>query len=704
MAEEFLDGAEIGAVIEEVGGEAVPQFVWSERGIQTGGGEIDLQTGLDFARSDGLGTDGTAEEDGGIGGVRVLDDFPVFVDGGEGGFTDRHLTFLAALATDVKEALGGVELADGELAGFTNAEAGRVKEFEHGPVAEEQVGTDRFVGVGGLALTGEFGQGRGEQGRNVGFLKEAGEATGEFGESKLAGRGGGAETFADEPFEEGAERAEPEGNGGRMVFPAAQPAEVESEFVPGDGLPIDGSSQVLLMPGGEFGDGLAVVADGVAGHVPSGFQMQEETVGEGIRMGGRLGHGPRLHRNRVGCESWFMDGRNPTLERRNGRGELESFVWMKSVSYADGVEPRHAYIALNLIEHIGPVRLRQLLSHFGTAEAVLRASARELERVPGIGAEVAAGIAGWEKAVDLEGELKRIKEYGCQVWCQEDAEYPALLREIYDPPIVLYVRGELREADRNSLAVVGSRQTTAYGMEVARRFAYQLAYTGVTVVSGGARGIDTTAHLGALAAGGRTVAVLGTGINLVFPSENRDLFERIAGQGAVITQFPFNRPADKQSFPIRNRIVAGMTMGTVVVEANLTSGAMITANFAVDYGRQVFAVPGRIDSPRSRGCHELIRKGAKLCEGLEDILPEFEYLFPPANRTEATGPGRSPGLALSESEQTVLGVMEAGEWEVNVLVQLTSMPASAVSVALFSLEMKRLVRQLPGRRFVRASG
>src|SRR4029079_7610801 len=173
--------------------------------------------------------------------------------------------------------------------------------------------------------------------------------------------------------------------------------------------------------------------------------------------------------------------------------------------------------------------------------------------------------------------------------------------------------------------------------EVARKLSYQLAYIGVSVVSGGARGIDTAAHQGALSAKGRTVAVLGTGINIVFPSENAELFERVAANGAVITQFPFNRTADKQSFPIRNRIVAGMTSGTVVVEANLTSGALITSNFAIEYGRQVFAVPGRIDSPRSKGCHELIRTGAKLCEGAEDILSEFEYLFPVSNKPPSAG-------------------------------------------------------------------
>src|SRR5208283_1554743 len=197
-------------------------------------------------------------------------------------------------------------------------------------------------------------------------------------------------------------------------------------------------------------------------------------------------------------------------------------------------------------------------------------------------------IATWEKSVDLAGELKRITEFGCHVLISSDEHYPALLREIYDPPFVLYVKGALTAKDKNAVAMVGSRQTTHYGIETARKLAYQLAYVGVTVVSGGARGIDTAAHQGALAAKGRTVCILGTGINLITPPENAELFERIAASGAVITQFPFNRPADKQSFPIRNRIVAGMTLSTVVVEANLTSGALITANFATEYGRQIF--------------------------------------------------------------------------------------------------------------------
>ena len=368
-----------------------------------------------------------------------------------------------------------------------------------------------------------------------------------------------------------------------------------------------------------------------------------------------------------------------------------------------GMDPREALIALNLVDHVGPVRLRQLLEHFGDAPAILAASKADLARVRGIGEETAEAIADWEKTVDLAAELERIRDFGCQVVVQADDAYPELLRQIYDPPIVLYVKGSLLPRDKNAIAMVGSRRTTHYGLESARRLAYQLAYCGVTVVSGGARGIDTASHQGALAAKGRTIAVLGTGINQVFPPENAELFERIAANGAILTQFPFNRPADKQSFPIRNRIVAGMTLGTVVVEADLNSGALITAGMAIDNGRQVFAVPGRIDSPQSKGCHDLIKKGAKLCEAAEDVLGEFEYLFPAANRP--AGPaetGSLPALTLSENEQRVYDLLGKEELPMDDVIRRSGLPASAVSVTLLTLEMKKLIRQLPGKLFVRA--
>jgi DNA processing protein len=372
--------------------------------------------------------------------------------------------------------------------------------------------------------------------------------------------------------------------------------------------------------------------------------------------------------------------------------------------YQIGMDSREAFVALNMVEHVGPVRARLLLEHFGDVPKILAASKSELLRVRNIGEEVAESISTWEKSVDLAGELKRIADFGCHVLISADENYPALLREIYDPPLVLYVKGALTAKDKNAVAMVGSRQTTHYGIETARKLAYQLAYVGVTVVSGGARGIDTAAHQGALAAKGRTVAVLGTGINLIFPTENAELFERISKNGAVITQFPFNRPADKQSFPIRNRIVAGMTLGTVIVEADLHSGALITANFATEYGRQVFAVPGRIDSPRSKGCHDLIKKGAKLCESAEDILSEFEYLFPASNRPAAPNEtGVLPALELPENEKLVYDALSKEESSIDEVIRRSGLPSSAVSVALLSLEMKRAVKQLPGKLFVKNS-
>lgn len=364
------------------------------------------------------------------------------------------------------------------------------------------------------------------------------------------------------------------------------------------------------------------------------------------------------------------------------------------------MEVREALVALNMIEHVGPIRLRQLLTHFTSPVDILKASESQLQAVHGIGPDVAHSIAHWEKNVDLTGELKRCSDFGCRVVIADDPEYPAMLKEIYDPPILLYVKGTLSEKDKNSVAMVGSRMTTPYGVEVARKLSYQLGYIGVTVISGGARGIDTAAHQGALSAKGRTIAVLGTGINIVFPPENAELFERIAFSGAIVTQFPFNRNADKQSFPIRNRIVAGMSLGTVVVEANISSGALITANFATEYGRQVFAVPGRIDSPRSKGCHDLIKKGAKLCESAEDILTEFEYLFPTTNRR--VEPVQPAVMTLSENEQLVYDAI-IEESSIDEIIRRSGLATSTVSAVLLGLEMKRLVRQLPGKIFARNS-
>ena len=404
---------------------------------------------------------------------------------------------------------------------------------------------------------------------------------------------------------------------------------------------------------------------------------------------------------------------------------------------------REALIALNLIEGIGPIRVRKLLDYFKTPEAVLSAPIGVLERIPGLTSEVAHSLHHWEESVDLQGELRRIKENDCWVVTGDDELYPKLLKHIYDPPIVLYVRGSLTQNDGSGgVAVVGSRQTTHYGRETARRLSRDLARSGVTVVSGGARGIDTAAHHGALEGGGRTVAVLGTGINHVYPAENAQLFERITSNGALITQFPFNRPGDRQSFPIRNRIVAGMTLGCVVVEAALTSGALITCNMALDNGRSVFSVPGRIDSPRSKGCHELIKRGSKLCENVEDILCEFEYLFPPSNHpvralsqsssttttpatqrsyAESRPHSKSPSQSnlktsgklqrreplvkldvtqLEGAEQKIFSLLsEQEDLDLDEIVRAGGLTSAEVATGLLKLEMKKAVVRLPGRRF-----
>jgi DNA processing protein len=281
---------------------------------------------------------------------------------------------------------------------------------------------------------------------------------------------------------------------------------------------------------------------------------------------------------------------------------------------------------------------------------------------------------------------------------RDDDDYPRLLREISDPPIGLYRLGAESFAAPN-IAIVGSRRTTLYGLTVARKIAGELARLGFCVVSGLARGIDTAAHEGALDAGGRTIAVLGTGLDLVYPPENLGLFRRIAETGAVLTEFPFGRRADRQSFAMRNRIVAGMAEAIIVVESDVDGGAMITARFAGEQGRLLFAVPGRIDQKTSAGCHQLIRDGATLFTGVDDLLQELQYLegLRPAMRAQAEGATPAPtpasdGPVLSPAEERVLALLRDGSLlGVDFLAESTGLPAPEVSATLMLLELKRLV-------------
>lgn len=362
---------------------------------------------------------------------------------------------------------------------------------------------------------------------------------------------------------------------------------------------------------------------------------------------------------------------------------------------------REAYVALNMIPGIGPVRVRAMRERLGSATAILEASASQLETIPGISPEVARQVAGWRNTVDLDGELARIEKAGVTVVTCEDADYPPNLREIYDPPLVLYVRGALRTDEKLAFSIVGSRRTTLYGQEMGRRLAFQLARAGATVVSGLARGIDSFAHRGALQAGGRTVAVLGCGIDQVYPPENTGLAAEIVEKGgAVVTEFPFGTRPDRQTFPMRNRVVSGWSLGVVVVEANLTSGALITARMAAEQGRQVFAVPGRVDSVLSRGAHRLIKDGAKLTEDADDIWAEFEYLIRPAQKPTEPAP-TSPRPILNDWEQKILSAIGEEEPALDDIVRATGLTTAMVSATLLGLEMKRVVKKLPGQRYAR---
>jgi DNA processing protein len=366
------------------------------------------------------------------------------------------------------------------------------------------------------------------------------------------------------------------------------------------------------------------------------------------------------------------------------------------------VTAREAYIALNMIDGIGPVRVRALLDRFGQPEAILAAPRGELMQVEGVGEEVARNVTGWRQTIDLEGELQRIEKAGVRVVTRDDAEYPKNLREIYDPPLVLYVKGTLSDRDALAIGVVGSRRTTLYGLEMSRKLSYQLARLGVTVVSGLARGIDTAAHKGALQAKGRTVAAIGCGIDTVYPAENKKLAEEVVEKGgAVVTEFPFGVKPDRQNFPMRNRIISGWSLGVVVVEANLKSGALITAKQAGEQGREVFAVPGRADSILSRGTNRLIKDGAKLTEDAEDILAEFEYLLPRERKKADEAGGATLSLKFSETEEKVLAQLGQEEVGMDEIIRGSGLTSACVSATLLGLEMKRVVRQLPGRTFAR---
>jgi len=359
-------------------------------------------------------------------------------------------------------------------------------------------------------------------------------------------------------------------------------------------------------------------------------------------------------------------------------------------------------LRLALTAGVGP-RIRQaLLDRFGSPAAVFSASSNELRQTPGVGPVLSNAIAAARDEVDAAGELSYCRKNNVAILRRSAAVYPRLLQEIDDPPPVMFMRGALEECDNLAIAVVGSRHCTSYGLSQAERLAGSFARTGFTVVSGLARGIDSAAHRGALKAGGRTIAVLGGGVMNVYPPEHKDLAGEVAAAGAVISEAPPRRAPMTGSFPQRNRIITGMSLAVVVVEAGLRSGALISARHAMEQNREVFAVPGRIDSRASQGCHRLIRDGAALLESIDDLLEQLGPLVEAT--TSATGQQiRNPAeLQLNEQEQNVLAAIEDSPTSIEQIVAACGLPVHRVLATISVLEMRRLIRRLSGQNVVRS--
>jgi DNA processing protein len=383
----------------------------------------------------------------------------------------------------------------------------------------------------------------------------------------------------------------------------------------------------------------------------------------------------------------------------------------------DGLEnERFARVVFSLVPQVTPLRFQKFMARFGSASAALEAPAEAWGEVEGLAPAQAERLrrAADEAAPRAEAELEGLARLGGRALVPGDEEFPASLSSLPDAPSVLYVRGGLKPVDSLAVALVGTRHPTAYGRAATERLARDLCRAGVTVVSGLARGIDTAAHAAALAGGGRTAGVMGSGFRRPYPPENRRLMDRMAETGAVLSEFPLDAEPDKFNFPRRNRIISGLSLAIVVVEADEVSGALITARLAAEQGRDVFAVPGPVFSKMSRGPHRLLKQGARLVEDVEDVLDEIEVfraLSRPSARRGAPSdkPGRRSGgaaagapPALSGEEGRLFAQLSLEPCGVDDLSSRTGLPASAVSAGLLGLELKGLVRNLPGGNYVRS--
>jgi len=360
---------------------------------------------------------------------------------------------------------------------------------------------------------------------------------------------------------------------------------------------------------------------------------------------------------------------------------------------------------LALTPGIGGVSFRNMLEYFGSPEAALAAGPEALARLDGFGRKRAEDIVRARDEVRVDDEIRRAEECGAEIVAFGGPGYPVALTYLASPPPVLYVRGTLAPEDARAFAIVGSRKSSLYGQEQAERFAAGLAGAGFTIVSGLARGIDLCAHRGAMAGGGRTIAVLGNGLADVYPPEHKKVAEEISQHGAVISEFPIDFGPAPENFPRRNRIISGLSLGVLVVEAGQKSGAMITASTAAEQGKDVFAIPGRIDSPFAVGPHRLIQDGAKLVHSLADILEEYsEIALPGAEVEPVAEQGTLPlGPRLHPHEEAILGALDGEPLTVDQIAARSSLPVPTVAAQLTLLELKHLVRAMPGQRFARTS-
>lgn len=353
-----------------------------------------------------------------------------------------------------------------------------------------------------------------------------------------------------------------------------------------------------------------------------------------------------------------------------------------------------SWIALSMVKGLGPRRIKGLLNEVPSPKVLFSLKESDLREIRGISSSLAGEISNFSEWKRAEGVLKDCEKEGIVIVPFQSNEYPEGLKEIPDPPPLLYTIGSLEYEDRFSLAIVGPRNPTDYGIRVADMMASSLSRSGITIVSGMARGIDTAAHIGALKTQGRTIAVLGSGINVPYPPENRGLMKQIARQGAVISEFPPGTLPEKGNFPRRNRIISGISLGVLVVEAAKKSGALITAHYALEHNRDVFAVPGMITSGRSAGTNKLIRSGAILVERPEDILEEIAPQLKGYLKEK-----RGTDLSLTEEERNIVSFLSPEPVHIDEIKRATNLPTERLLALLTGLELRGIIEQRPGKRF-----